>query len=76
MTRIYGRMVLSSLDVLRPWLLDGRLAASGLIDRARTEAALTEEALMWKGQSGAIIRAAAFEGWLRVWTRRFEALSR
>ncbi|MBB5772533.1 asparagine synthase (glutamine-hydrolyzing) [Brevundimonas vesicularis] len=76
MTRIYGRMVLSSLDVLRPWLLDGRLAASGLIDRARTEAALTEEALMWKGQFGAIIRAAAFEGWLRVWTRRFGASSR
>jgi len=72
MTRIYGRMVLSSLDVLRPWLLDGRLAASGLIDRVRTEAALTEEALMWKGQFGAIIRAAAFEGWLRVWSRRFE----
>lgn len=76
MTRIYGRMVLSSLDVLRPWLLDGRLAASGLIDRARTEAALTEEALMWKGPFGAIIRAAAFEGWLRVWTRRFGASSR
>jgi asparagine synthase (glutamine-hydrolysing) len=75
MTRIYGRMVLSSLDVLRPWLLDGKLAASGLIDRTRTEAALTEESLMWKGQFGAIIRAAAFEGWLRVWSGRFEGAS-
>lgn len=72
MTRIYGRMVLSSLDVLRPWLLDGKLAESGLIDRPRTEVALTEDTLMWKGQFGAIIRAAAFEGWLRVWSRRFE----
>lgn len=76
MTRIYGRMVLSSLDVLRPWLLEGKLAESGLIDRARTEAALTEEALMWKGQFGAIIRAAAFEGWLRVWSRRYESRAR
>lgn len=72
MTRIYGRMVLSSLDVLRPWLLDGKLAAAGLIDRTRTEIALKEESLMWKGQFGAIIRAAAFEGWLRVWGQRYE----
>lgn len=70
MTRIYGKMVVSSLEMLRPWLLDGALARAGLIDRARTEAALSEDALMWKGGFGAIIRAAAFEGWLRVWEGR------
>lgn len=70
MTRIYGKMILDSLDMLRPWLIDGRLAAAGIIDRRAAEAALNPETLMWRGGYSAIIRAAAFEGWLRVWSRR------
>lgn len=70
MTRVYGRMILDNLDVLRPWLLDGRLARAGVIDRAAAEVALAPETLMWRGRYSAIIRAAAFEGWLRVWSRR------
>lgn len=70
MTRIYGRMILDNLDVLRPWLLDGRLAAEGVIDRSAAEAVLAPETLMWRGRYSAIIRAAAFEGWLRVWSSR------
>jgi len=73
MTRIYGRMILDNLNVLRPWLLDGRLAAEGVIDRSAAEAALAPETLMWRGRYSAIIRAAAFEGWLRVWSRRLAA---
>lgn len=76
MTSIYGRMILGSLDMLRPWLLDGRLAAFGIIDRTRTEAMLTEDNLMWRGQYGAVIRAAAFEGWARVWSRRLQTPAR
>jgi asparagine synthase (glutamine-hydrolysing) len=70
MTEIYGRGVLRDLPVLRPWLLDGRLAALGLIDRVACEAALSRESLIWKGGYGAIIVTAAFEGWLRAWERR------
>lgn len=73
MTRIYGRMILDNLHVLRPWLLDGRLAAAGVIDRSAAETALAPEALMWRGRYSAIMRAAAFEGWLRVWSRRLAA---
>jgi asparagine synthase (glutamine-hydrolysing) len=70
MTRIYGRMILDNLHVLRPWLLDGRLAQEGILDRVATEAALEPANLMWRGRYSAIIRAAAFEGWLRVWSNR------
>lgn len=73
MTRIYGRMILDNLDVLRPWLLDGRLAAEGVIDRSALESALSPETLMWRGRYSAIVRAAAFEGWLRVWSSRLAA---
>ena len=70
LTRVYGRMILDSLDVLRPWILDGRLAAEGVIDRAAADVLLTRESLMWRGHYGEIMVAAAFEGWVRVWERR------
>lgn len=70
MTRIYGRMILSGLDVLRPWLLDGRLAALGLIDRTIAERELTREGLVWRGRYSTLMVAAAFEGWVRRWEAR------
>lgn len=70
LTRLYGRMILDSLDVLRPWLLDGRLAATGILDRAGAEILLTRESLMWRGRYGEIMVAAAFEGWVRTWEGR------
>lgn len=52
MTAFYGRLIADGLEVLRPWLLEGRLAAMGLIDLAGADAALTREpsrgeAAMW-----------------------------
>lgn len=73
MTRIYGRMILDNLGVLRPWLLDGRLAALGIIDRAAADRLLTRESLIWRGYYSSIIVAAAFEGWVRAWDRRLTA---
>lgn len=73
MTRIYGRMILDNLGVLRPWLLDGRLAALGIIDRAAADRLLTRESLIWRGYYSSIIVAAAFEGWVRAWERRLPA---
>lgn len=70
MTRIYSRLVADNLGVLRPWLLDGRLVALGLIDRAMAEVELTPEALIWRGQSAFILTAAAVEGWTRRWEAR------
>ena len=70
MTKIYGRIILDGLDVLRPWLIEGRLAALGVIDRAATETELTREALIWRGGYSTIMIAAAFESWVRNWERR------
>ncbi|CAN5259559.1 lasso peptide isopeptide bond-forming cyclase [soil metagenome] len=70
MTRIYGRMVVDNLAVLRPWLIEGRLAALGLVDRKAAEAELTPEALIWRGHYAIILNVAAMEGWVRLWERR------
>ncbi|MBI2260700.1 MAG: hypothetical protein HYU62_03440 [Caulobacterales bacterium] len=70
MTRIYARMILDNLPVLRPWLLDGRLAALGVLDRDAADRLLTRESLIWRGSYSTIIVAAAFEGWVRAWERR------
>lgn len=70
MTRIYGRLIVDNLDVLRPWLIDGRLAALGLLDRATAETELTPEALIWRGQHSVILGIAALEGWTRLWEGR------
>lgn len=73
LTSIFGRRVLESLDFLRPWLLDGRLASNGIINREAAEMLLTRESLMWRGRYGEIIMAAAFEGWARVWEDRLSS---
>ena len=70
MTAFYGRMIGRSLYVLRPWLLEGRLADKGVIDRATVEALLTRESLAWRGGYVEIMTAAAFEGWVRAWEAR------
>lgn len=73
LTAFYGRRIANSLDVLRPWLLDGMLAERGLIDRDAAERLLTREQLIWRGGYGEIMIAAAVEGWVRVWTSRLSA---
>jgi asparagine synthase (glutamine-hydrolysing) len=70
LTGHYGRRIHASLEVLRPWLLDGRLMSAGLLDRTATQTLLTRESLMWRGHSAEIMVAAAFEGWLRAWEPR------
>lgn len=70
MTAFYGRLIADSLDVLRPWLLEGRLSALGLMDADRADAALTRETLAWQGGYVDIMTTAAIEGWVRAWERR------
>lgn len=70
MTAFYGHLIADGLEDLRPWLLEGRLAAMGLIDHDRADAALTREALAWQGGYVDIMTTAAIEGWVRAWARR------
>lgn len=74
LTAYYGRLIARSLPALRPWLLDGALCAHGLLDRGRTEQALTTEQLIWRGGYREIMIAAAMESWWRSWSTRIEAL--
>ncbi len=70
MTAFYGRLLARSLPVLRPWLLDGRLAREGMLDVATLDQTLKPEVLLWRGGFGEIMIAAALEGWVRVWENR------
>ena len=72
MTAFYGRLLAGSLPVLRPWLLDGRLAREGLLDVATLDQILKPEVLLWSGGFGEIMTAAALEGWVRVWENRLD----
>lgn len=66
----YGRMVVASLSFLRPHLMEGRLAARGLIDREQMDDMLTPENLIWRGDYAAILVAALVESWAASWERR------
>jgi asparagine synthase (glutamine-hydrolysing) len=66
----YGQVVVASLHWLRPYLLDGVLCDSGLLDRARLEAGLGPAQLIWEGSSVDILAAALMETWVRYWQAR------
>ena len=72
----YGRAVADSLDVLRPWLLDGLLVQKGLIRRERLEPLLDADALILCDVYVEVLHAAAIEAWVRGWSARIEALRR
>jgi asparagine synthase (glutamine-hydrolysing) len=65
-----NRSLAASREFLRAYLLEGRLAARGLIDVVDLHAALEPEALVWKDASREILTAAALEAWVRHWERR------
>ncbi|WP_426020341.1 asparagine synthase-related protein [Brevundimonas sp. DWR2-3-1b1] len=70
MSRLYGKIILDNIDVLRDWLIHGRLVALGVIDPAGVDKLLQRETLIWRGRYAALLTAAAFEGWIRAWERR------
>lgn len=63
----YGRAVADGLGFLRPYLLEGRLAAAGLLDLARFDGLLSAEALIWRAETAPIMTALMVEAWLRTW---------
>jgi asparagine synthase (glutamine-hydrolysing) len=71
---LYGPSLASALPSLRTFLLEGRLAAQGLIDRARLESALEESALANSGGLLDILRALSVESWVRHWEEKIRVL--
>lgn len=66
----FARSVAESLDLLRPFLLDGELAGAGLLDRERLAATLTPDHLIWSGVTAEIFILVAIEAWAACWTKR------
>lgn len=73
LTTYFAQSLRGSLKALRPYLLDGRLAAAGLLDRARLDAALSPERLVWTNISSEVFVILALEAWARCWTDRLAA---
>jgi asparagine synthase (glutamine-hydrolysing) len=66
----FGKSMARSVGFLRPYLLDGRLMAQGLLDRDALEAILDPDALIWRDDYGQILAAATIEAWVRHWEGR------
>ncbi|MGR4866737.1 asparagine synthase-related protein [Caulobacter sp. LARHSG274] len=74
LTTYFAQSLGGSLQALRPYLLDGQLAVAGLLDRARLDAALTPERLVWTNISSELFVILALEAWARCWSDRLAAV--
>lgn len=72
-TSVFARSLARGLDVLGPFLMEGRLAAHGLIDRDKLAPLLDPEVMVWRDLTGEIMRVVFVEAWVRVWETRVEA---
>ena len=66
----FNRQAARNLPFLRAYLLDGRLAAEGVLDRAVMEAHLDVDALRWTGGAPEVLAAVSLEAWVRRWEAR------
>jgi asparagine synthase (glutamine-hydrolysing) len=72
-TSVFARSIAQGLPVLRPFLMEGRLAAQGIIDPARLAPLLDPEAIIWRDLTGEIMRTVFIEAWARAWEARLVA---
>jgi asparagine synthase (glutamine-hydrolysing) len=63
----YRRSIVHNLPFLRRHLLDGCLVAAGLLDADALDAALAEDAMLWRQDARGIVSLASIESWARHW---------
>nr|WP_314121546.1 asparagine synthase-related protein [uncultured Brevundimonas sp.] len=68
----YGEAVAMNLERLRTYLLEGEIAAAGLLPSGLADQ-MTREALVWRGGFATLITLALTEAWLRRWQARISA---
>lgn len=69
-TGYFNRLLIRNLQFVRELLLDGNLAAHGLLDRASTEAVLHESAMVSRpGLLWPLLNAIRAEAWIDSWLR-------
>ena len=66
----YGQTIALSLPDIVPLLLEGRLAAMGLLQAEPLKDRLSVEHLIWHGGYGDIVNLIMTELWVRAWERR------
>ena len=66
----YGRTAAVSADIQRQHLLDGVLAAQGLLNRTAVEAAFRRDAICLRGGGISWLALLATEAWARQWQAR------
>lgn len=69
-TSVFARSIAQGLPVLAPFLMDGRLAAQGIIDPAKLGPLLDPEVIIWRDLTGEIMRTVFIEAWVRAWEAR------
>ena len=67
LTAYYGRKLARSLGAIRPFLLEGQLAAQGLVDSSVLGRWLDEGQLRELGGYGDLLQLLSFEAWARRW---------
>ena len=70
LSHFYGRVVRESAPTLAAFLLEGRLVANGVLDRADLEVDLDPARLLWREGANQPLLAAVVEAWARHWEAR------
>jgi asparagine synthase (glutamine-hydrolysing) len=63
----FAQLIAASLSELRPFLLEGNLAAAGVLDRAELERRLDPADLIARPGAAQLLWAASMEAWVRYW---------
>lgn len=66
----FAKLMSNSVEMLRPYLLDGCLCRSGVLDRAKLERALDPSYLILSEAANDLVGAVAVESWVRHWQTR------
>lgn len=69
----FARSLSASRSFLRDYLIDGRLAAHGLLDRGALSEVLDPDYLIWRNATPDLFVALALEAWVRCWEERLAA---
>lgn len=75
LTAYYGRMVLRSLPAVRAFLLEGRLAAEGLLDVKALEEGLDPDRMIHEGNYPRLFQIIGIEAFVRHWEGRLASLA-
>lgn len=75
LTAYYGRMVLRSLPAVRAYLLEGRLAAEGILDVKGLDEGLDPDRMIHEGNYPRLFQIIGLEAFVRHWEGRLASVA-